>query len=105
MAQTRKNSIAPLDSLRAIIRDKRKELKLTQEQLSFLTGYDRTYINRVERGVRNPSFTAILNICSVLRISPSAIMHIVERESGFEFISEKQLAIGLMKRTRVTQYK
>jgi transcriptional regulator with XRE-family HTH domain len=105
MAQSRKNTIAPLDSLRAILRDKRKELNLTQEQLSFLTGYDRTYINRVERGSRNPSFTAILNICSVLRVSPSALMHVVERESGFEFISAEQLAVGLVKRKRVTQYK
>lgn len=105
MVQTRKNSIAPLDSLRAIFRDKRKELDLTQEQLSFLTGYDRTYINRVERGARNPSFTAILNICSVLRIPPSAVMHIVERESGFAFISQEQLTVGLLKRARVAVYK
>jgi hypothetical protein len=38
MAQNRNTTIAPLDSLRAIIRQKRKALKLTQEQLSFLTG-------------------------------------------------------------------
>jgi transcriptional regulator with XRE-family HTH domain len=105
MAQTRKNTTAPLDSLRAIIRDKRKELNLTQEQLSFLTGYDRTYINRVERGGRNPSFTAILNICMVLRIFPSATMRTVEKEAGFEFISEKQLAIGLLRRKRVARFK
>lgn len=105
MAQARKNTIAPLDSLRAVIREKRKELNLTQEQLSFLTGYDRTYINRVEKGVRNPSFTAILNICSVLRIFPSATMRTVEKETEFEFISEEQLAIGLLRRKRVARFK
>lgn len=105
MAQSPKATIAPLDSLRAIIRDKRRGLELTQEQLSFLTGYDRTYINRVERGKRNPSFTAILNICSVLRITPSATMRTVEAEAGFEFISEQQLAIGLLKRKRVAKFK
>jgi transcriptional regulator with XRE-family HTH domain len=105
MAQARKNTVAPLDSLRAIIRDKRKELNLTQEQLSFLTGYDRTYINRVERGRRNPSFTAILNICMVLRIFPSVTMRTVEKEVGFEFISEQQLAIGLIRRKRVARFK
>ncbi|HEY6847192.1 MAG TPA: helix-turn-helix transcriptional regulator [Terracidiphilus sp.] len=105
MAQNRKTTIAPLDSLRTIFRLKRKALKLTQEQLSFLTGYDRTYINRVERGGRNPSFTAILNICSVLRIFPSEMTRTVEEESGFAFISEEQLAIGLLKRRRVAKFK
>ena len=105
MAQSPKTTIAPLDSLRAIIRDKRKGLELTQEQLSFLTGCDRTYINRVERGKRNPSFTAILNICSVLRLTPSATMRAIEAEAGFEFISEQQLAIGLLKRKRVAKFK
>lgn len=96
--------MAPLDSLRAIIREKREELNLTQEQLSFLTGYDRTYINRVERGRRNPSFTAILNICMVLRIFPSVTMRTIEKEAGFEFISEKQLAVGLLRRKRVAKF-
>jgi transcriptional regulator with XRE-family HTH domain len=105
MAQNRKNTIAPLDSLRAIIREKRQALNLTQEQLSFLTGYDRVYINRLERGKRNPSFTAILNIFSVLRIRPSVVVRMVEDDSGFEFISEEQLAIGLIKRKRVVKFK
>lgn len=105
MAQTRKNTVAPLESLRAIIREKRQALELTQEQLSFLTGYDRVYINRVERGTRNPSFTAILNIFSVLRIRPSVALRIVEEEAGFEFISEEQLAVGLIKRKRVAKFK
>ena len=104
MAQNRKTTIAPLDSLRAIIRERRNDLNLTQEQLSFLTGYDRTYINRVERGRRNPSFTAILNICQVLRISPSVTVHTVEEQAGFEFITEEQLAVGLIKRKRVAKF-
>lgn len=98
MAQSRKITVAPLDSLRAIIREKRNELKLTQEQLADLTGYDRTYINMVERGGRNPSFTAIFAICAVLRIRPSSALRRVEEESCFEFISDEQLAIGLVKR-------
>lgn len=105
MVQSKKNAITPLDALRAIIRERRNELQLTQEQLAFLTGYDRTYINMVERGGRNPSFTAILNICSVLRIRPSSTVRRVEEESDFEFISEEQLAIGLLKRKRVVKFK
>lgn len=105
MALLRKDVTAPLDSLRAIIRGRRLELNLTQEQLSFLTGYDRVYINRLERGKRNPSFTAILNICSVLRIRPSAAVRIVEEEAGFEFIPEDQLAVGLIKRKRLAKFR
>ncbi|WP_263357714.1 helix-turn-helix domain-containing protein [Acidicapsa ligni] len=105
MVQTRKNTVAPLDSLRAIIREKRQALNLTQEQLAFLTGYDRTYVNMLERGKRNPSFTAILNICSVLRILPSAMVRTIEQEAGFEFITDKQLAIGLIKKKQVARFR
>ncbi len=103
MVQSRQKTIAPLDSLRAIIKERRNELTLTQEQLAALSGYDRTYINMVERGGRNPSFTAILAICSALRIRPSSIVRRVEKESEFEFISEEQLAVGLLKKKRIAR--
>lgn len=34
----------------------RTELKLSQEELAFRCGFDRTYISLVERGLRNISF-------------------------------------------------
>ena len=37
------------------VRDLRKAQKLTQEQLGFMTGMDRSYISRIERGVCNAS--------------------------------------------------
>lgn len=44
------------------IRTKRKELGLSQEDLAFKAGLDRTYIGGIERGERNVS---ILNLCLI----------------------------------------
>ncbi|MAM29804.1 MAG: transcriptional regulator [Flavobacteriaceae bacterium] len=41
------------------IRQLRTALKLSQEQLSFITGFHRTYIGMIERGERNISLTNI----------------------------------------------
>lgn len=78
---------------------------LTQEQMAFLTGYDRTYISLLERGKRNPSINAVFAICSVLRLRPSVALRTVEKEAGFEVISDEQLEVGLRKRKRVTHFK
>lgn len=41
------------------IRDLRSQENLSQEQLSFKTGFHRTYIGMIERGERNISLTNI----------------------------------------------
>jgi transcriptional regulator with XRE-family HTH domain len=42
------------------VRDRRKALGLSQEELADKAGFDRTYISMIERGKRNLS---LLNIC------------------------------------------
>ncbi len=78
---------------------------LTQEQMAFLTGYDRTYLSLLERGKRNPSLNAIFAICSVLRLRPSVAFRTVEKEAGFEIISDETLEVGLRKRKQITNFK
>lgn len=50
------------------MRAKRSELGLSQEQLAFETGLDRTYISGVERGVRNPSLVIVEKIAKGLKL-------------------------------------
>ena len=50
------------------VRAKRSELGLSQEQLAFETGLDRTYISGVERGVRNPSLVIVQKIAKGLKL-------------------------------------
>jgi len=56
------------------IRAGREKLALTQEQLGFETGLDRTYISGIERGVRNPSLDVIAKIALALETTPSDLL-------------------------------
>ena len=52
---------------------KRAELKISQEELAFKCGFDRTYISLVERGLRNISFTNLLILSEGLDTSVSSL--------------------------------
>lgn len=51
----------------------------TQEELGHRSGYDPVYINMLERGRRNPSIRALVDICQAFGVQPSAFMAEVER--------------------------
>ncbi len=53
----------------AVIRERRKELGLSQEALAHECEMDRTYIGGIERGTRNPALKNILKVCKALKIS------------------------------------
>ncbi len=55
------------------IRQRRQELGISQEELSFQAGLHRTYISDIERGSRNPSLENIEKLAKALRISVSAL--------------------------------
>jgi transcriptional regulator with XRE-family HTH domain len=60
------------DNLRKV----RKEYNISQEQLAFKSGFDRTYISLLERGLRNPSLTTISTLstsleCNILELISS----------------------------------
>ncbi len=49
-----------------ILREKRKELKLTQMQLAEKTGLKRTYISRIEQGYTDMQLSSLIRISEVL---------------------------------------
>ena len=51
----------------------RHEKGLTQETLEAISGFDRSYIGGLERGVRNPSLNAIGVLADALNISPASL--------------------------------
>lgn len=57
----------------AALREKRRELGLTQEKLGFACDLDRTYISDIEGGKRNPSLVNILRLCKVLGVSAAEL--------------------------------
>jgi len=58
----------------ANLRRIRLEKGLTQETLEGLSGFDRSYIGGLERGVRNPSLTAIAALADALGVLPVVLL-------------------------------
>lgn len=56
------------------IRSFRKELGLSQEELAFRCGFDRTYISMLERGKRNPSYLNLLKLSKGLNVEISRLV-------------------------------
>lgn len=63
----------PLKILGQRIREKRKSLGWTQEELADNAGIDRSYIGGVERGERNLTFKVLCQICSALGCDVAAL--------------------------------
>ncbi len=59
----------------------RKEKGLSQEQLGFESGYHRTYISQLERGVKCPSLKTIFRISEALAVRPSKLIQNIEKRA------------------------
>lgn len=71
-------------ALGKLVKTKRTELGISQEELGFRANLDRTYISGIERGVRNPSLTALVTLANGLGITVSELLY------GLEMILTKQ---------------
>ena len=59
------------------LRSVRKAASMTQEELAFRAGLDRTYISLLERGFKSPTLTTFFQLCRVLDQQPDLfIAHI-----------------------------
>lgn len=61
-----------------VLRKRRKEANLSQEQLALQSDLDRTYIGLLERAQRQPSLSTIFSICQVLEVQPHILIKEVE---------------------------
>ena len=52
------------------LRSARKTAHLTQEELAFRAGLDRTYISLLERGLKSPTLTTFFQLCRALNQQP-----------------------------------
>jgi transcriptional regulator with XRE-family HTH domain len=69
-----------LKQLGCNIKKHRLLLKMSQEQLSFASELDRSYIGGVERGERNISFFNLCKIALALKITPSELIENIKLE-------------------------
>ena len=57
-----------------VLRRHRTACGVTQEELAFRAGVDRTFIYRLERGVRQPSITTLIGVALALDIPASQLV-------------------------------
>lgn len=60
------------------VRQLRKALELSQEDLAELTDLHRTYIGGIERGERNVALINIVRLAKALKVSPSELLKGIE---------------------------
>lgn len=68
-------------ALGQLVKQQRTALGISQEELGFRANLDRTYISGVERGVRNPSITALVSLASGLGITVANLLENLEIEA------------------------
>jgi len=71
-----------LKALGYLVKQRRKQQGISQEELGFRASLDRTYISGLERGVRNPSLTALVSLAYGLGISVSSLLDSLEVEAS-----------------------
>ncbi|WP_139855908.1 helix-turn-helix domain-containing protein [Aequorivita sinensis] len=69
----------------AKIRELRAERNLSQEQLSFITGFHRTYIGMIERGERNISLTNIAVFAKAFEMDISELVNFNNQKSKLSY--------------------
>ena len=61
-----------------VLRERRKQAGLTQEQLALEADIQRNYVSLIERGVNQPTITIIFKLAGALQCLPSALIADVE---------------------------
>lgn len=63
-----------------VLRRRRSALNVSQEELAFRAGVDRTFISRLERGIRQPTITTLIGLGIALGISAADLVRETEAE-------------------------
>src|SRR5580698_2312862 len=82
MQRHAKQRLTPEAAFAKVLRDLRKKAGLSQEQLGFESGYHRTYMSMLERGLMNPSLRTILSVATALSIPAGDMIGLIETALG-----------------------
>ncbi|MGD1873862.1 MAG: helix-turn-helix domain-containing protein [Mastigocoleus sp.] len=70
----------PEEAFGLVLRDLRNAKNISQEKLALEGDLDRTFISLLERGLRQPSLTTIIQISDALEIKPDELMALVAKK-------------------------
>lgn len=63
-----------------VLRRHRTRLQVSQEELAFRAGVDRTFVSRIERGIRQPTITTLIGLGIALEMSAAELVREAEAE-------------------------
>lgn len=58
----------------AAVKARRKQLKLTQEELAEKVDISASFLGHIERGTRTASLETVVKLCNCLKVSPSLLL-------------------------------
>jgi transcriptional regulator with XRE-family HTH domain len=62
-----------------ILREARERAGLTQEQLAFQAGVDRTYVSQLENDKKSPTVQTLFRLCRAMKASPAGVIARLEK--------------------------
>ncbi|MCL2075910.1 MAG: helix-turn-helix domain-containing protein [Betaproteobacteria bacterium] len=63
-----------------VLRHYRSEKNISQEELAHRAGVDRTFVSRLERGIRQPTITTLIGLGRALDVSAADLVQATEKE-------------------------
>ncbi|WP_308219087.1 helix-turn-helix domain-containing protein [Kerstersia gyiorum] len=63
-----------------VLRRHRAQKNVSQEELAYQAGVDRTFVSRLERGIRQPTLTTLIGLGKALGVSAADLVKEAERE-------------------------
>lgn len=88
MANSQIPNIGPIFG--EVLRRYRSTLNVSQEELAFRAGVDRTFVSRIERGIRQPTITTLIGLGLALGVSAAELVREVEAEYLSQTKQEKR---------------
>jgi transcriptional regulator with XRE-family HTH domain len=70
--------ISPAESFGLVLRQLRKDVKLSQENLAFEAELERNFISLLERKQQTPSLNTVFKLAKAFGIKPSELVALVE---------------------------
>ena len=61
-----------------VLKTYRSKLGISQEELAFRADVDRTFVSRLERGVRQPTITTLIGLATALDVSAADLVRDTE---------------------------